>query len=263
MIVLDDLETWEKRLIGFLEDNKAIIFGYLAERSDIERKNTDLMFRYGIRRVENRFKQEWEEILSKVNMLIADSLIIGFHCSRLTEREIDSILRNGLEVLDETLLIKRIERLRKENLISDRCARELLNNNDVDECNRKGKLWFFHCKAALKDQGGLYRLFRRWGVEALYRKHEKDSMCNEELKRIGLPCIVLGLLSPQDVDNHNFETLAEGMIEIWKESYKDKPAIQNLETAVERRVNVFRVISIKDPLFYELTDFRNWTKTIE
>lgn len=68
----------------------------------------------------------------------------------------------------------------------------------------------------------------------------------------------LGLLSPRDIDDT--KTLAERMIIFWKESFKSDPTSQDTSTYVRKNVEVFKVITIHDPSFSELTEFNKWRK---
>ncbi len=258
-IILDCMDTWKDILLNFLTNNRTTIFGYIDEELNIDRRaEEDVMLR--IDRPENRFQSAWENVLSEFNQLIENSTVVGFHCTRLTEFEITSILQNGLDVLNKNRFIKRINRLKEKNLITDQIFEELLNNNNIDDSDRNGMLWFFHCISTLKDEQGLYRLFKRWGGESLYRQHEGESICNKVLQNIGIPCIVLGLISPQDIDKR--KTLAERMINFWKESFKSDLTGQETDTSVRKKIEIFKVIPIHDPLFAELTEFRSWRKKI-
>jgi len=258
MIILDEMETYGKILLNFLEKNKTTIFKYIDEELSIDlRAEKDVMLR--IDRPKNKFQSDWQHVLSKFNKFIKNSTVIGFHCTRLTDFEITSVQQDGLDILNKNLFIKRIKKLKEEELITDPIFEELLNNN-VEDSNRNGMLWFFHCISTLKNESALYRLFKRWGGESLYWKHEGESTCNEVLQKIGTPCIVLGLLSPQDIDNTR--TLAERMINFWKESFISSPTNQDTDTSVRKKIKVFKIISIQDHSFSELTEFYKWRKKI-
>ncbi len=259
MIILDDMETWGGLLLDLLKKNRSTIFGYFDEEFNIDKQaEKDVMLR--INRPKNRFQSDWQNVLSVFNESIKHSIVIGFHCTRLTDFEITSIQQDELDLLNKDRFIKRIKKLKEENLITKPIFEELLNNNNVDDSNRNGMLWFFHCISTLKDESGLYRLFRRWGGESLYCKHEGESGCNEVLQKIGIPCIVLGLLSSQDIEST--KTLTERMINFWKESFTIDPTSRDIDTSVSKKVDVFKVISIQDPLFLELTEFSQWSKKI-
>lgn len=258
-IIIDSMSTWDDTLVEFLANNKMTIFGYIDEELNIDRlAEEDVMFR--IDRPENRFQAAWKNVLFVFNQLIENYTVVGFHCARLTECEITSILKNGLDTLNKNRFIERINKLKENNLITDQIYENLLNNNNIDDSRRKGMLWFFHCISTLKYEYGLYKLFKHWGGESLYRKHEGESKCNEALKNIGIPCIVLGSLSPQDIDKS--ESCAERMINLWKNSVNNAPISQGRSTSVRKRIEVFKVITIHDFLFSELTEFRSWRNKI-
>lgn len=71
------MKTWGKILLDFLKNNRSTIFGYINEELNIDnRAEKDVMLR--IERPENRFKSDWENLLSEFNQFIENSAVIGF-----------------------------------------------------------------------------------------------------------------------------------------------------------------------------------------
>ena len=259
MIVLDDIETWDECFIAHLKNNKATIFSYINEELSIDSRAIEY-YALRIDRPKNKFQSDWETVISLSNQIISSSKIIGFHCTRLTKLEIDSIRENGLDILNTELFMNRISQLKETNQITETIFEVLLNNNCVDDENRRGRLWFVHNRMTLTNEMGFYRLFKRWGGESLYWQHEGESMCNSVLKSIGIPCIVLGLLTPQDIER--FMTFGERMIQFWRDSFNSNPYSHDTDTPAKRKIEVFKIITIHDPLFNQLTGFKKWKKKI-
>jgi hypothetical protein len=58
-------------------------------------------------------------------------------------------------------------------------------------------IWFVNSRLLLSDYLGVFRLFRSWGGESLYRSHERHPKTGPLLRRIGVPCIVVAALPIQ------------------------------------------------------------------
>jgi len=113
-----------------------------------------------------------------------------------------------------------------------------------------GTVCFCHCVSTLKDEWGLYRLFRSWGGEALYCHHEEDSPARDELRRIGTPCIVVGSLQRPDIST--ITSFEERIIRVWLARNDPGAHSQDFDTVVKgRSVPVLDVIVHRDVLFGE------------
>src|SRR5690606_10870124 len=98
----------------------------------------------------------------------------GWHCTRLTDREIDGILQHGMQMPNADMLSGRIAALVSSNDFSLELAESLQEENEADEANRAGMLHFIFYMPNKIDEGGIGRFFRHWGGEALYNCHEDD-----------------------------------------------------------------------------------------
>ena len=68
--------------------------------------------------------------------------IKGWHCTRLTNLEADDILCNGMQLPDAAMLARRIDALTEANVVARDVARRLKSENQADENNRAGMVWF-------------------------------------------------------------------------------------------------------------------------
>lgn len=66
----------------------------------------------------------------------------AWHCTRLTDREIDAILNDGMQLPDETILHARIDALVSECAISSEVAALFKGRNQADEKYRKDRIWW-------------------------------------------------------------------------------------------------------------------------
>jgi hypothetical protein len=98
----------------------------------------------------------------------------GYHCTRLTQQELDHILANGMQLPHRAMLCRRILRIQDDGLIDAGTAEKLQANNQADATNRAGMIWFCFFPPHIGGQNGIDRLVRFWGGEALYGLHDQD-----------------------------------------------------------------------------------------
>ncbi len=116
--------------------------------------------------------------------------LIGYHCTKLTREEIESVRNDGLLLQNAISLNRRIDRLQSAGAINAKVATCLKQNNQADDPYRAKMLWFCFFEPYIAGQGGIERLFRSWGGEALYNSHERDPVTGSTLLSIGTPCVV-------------------------------------------------------------------------
>ena len=91
---------------------------------------------------------------------------------------------------DLQVLQDRIRRMQVDNLLEDEIAERLIEENQADDSNRKGMIWFCFFEPRIAGQSGIERFFRCWGGEALYNSHEDDRQTGRALRLIGRPCLI-------------------------------------------------------------------------
>jgi len=116
--------------------------------------------------------------------------IRGWHCTRLTDAEINEIQRNGMQLPNAAMLTRRIKSLVEECQLDSDSAQQLIAKNQADDANRANMLSFCFFTPGRAGEGGIGRFFRYWGGEALYNSHQDDPVMSSVIGRIGTPCIV-------------------------------------------------------------------------
>ena len=139
---------------------------------------------------ENPFLKEREDILEKINILLQPEQLVGWHCTKLTNSEINKIQRLGMCLPSLELLEERISNLINEGVISPEVGEKLKVNNWANEKHRKGMIWFCFFHPKLAGQSGIEDFFQYWGGEALYRLHQNNSETDSVLMSIGTPCLI-------------------------------------------------------------------------
>jgi len=138
----------------------------------------------------NRFSEDRKRVIERVTEMAAPLELSGFHCTRLCVDEIDVIRKGGMIPSSAEFLARRIAARAAAGDISDMLAARLTAENTAADTYRTNMIWLVNGASILRDQSGLYRLFRYWGGEALYCLHERDEEVAPILRRLGQPCIV-------------------------------------------------------------------------
>jgi hypothetical protein len=116
--------------------------------------------------------------------------VIGWHCTRLTDREIAAIGVSGMSLPDAAMLIRRINAAIEEGLLTTAVGERLKAKNQAHESNRAGVVWFCFFPPHLAGEGGIGDLLRFWGGEALYNSHDRHPETAAVLRSVGTPSIV-------------------------------------------------------------------------
>jgi hypothetical protein len=116
--------------------------------------------------------------------------IAGWHCTRLTDAEIDDIMRNGMRLPDAAMLARRIDALVEAGQLAHDIAQRLKVENQASDENRAGMVCFCFFQPRLAGESGIERFFRHWGGEALHNSHEDDPVTSPAISCIGTPSLV-------------------------------------------------------------------------
>jgi hypothetical protein len=116
--------------------------------------------------------------------------IRGWHCTRLTDYEIDEIQTNGMLLPNAAMLTRRINALVKAGQLASAIAQQLIAKNQADDPNRADKLWFYFYPPRRAGEKGVGRFFRHWGGEGLYNLHEDDPVTSPAIRCIGTSCVI-------------------------------------------------------------------------
>ncbi|MFM0085015.1 hypothetical protein P0D72_40120 [Paraburkholderia sediminicola] len=92
---------------------------------------------------------------------VADSLtpysITGWHCTRLTDDEIEQILESDMELPEGTMLRRRVDAIVTSGQLPRDVGERLAAANQADESNRSGRLWFIFFPPRRAGEGGIGR----------------------------------------------------------------------------------------------------------
>ena len=132
-------------------------------------------------------------------------------------------------------------------------------HNQLD--SRTGKIHFCASKTTLRDGHAVYRLFRSWGGEALYRGHEQDPDLAHVISRIGVPCIVVSAIPFVRISQCVRQLSEDFLMFLVSEELR----LTDLSLAVDIRTEenlcpseILDIIEFSEPAFEELTSKSSW-----
>jgi hypothetical protein len=256
-MVLDDESTWPRDVVRFIDRRRDLFDDW--EGPTAEARIRDIS--PGDHSNGPRFsaRQYDEAVLALRRILQPYTLQSGYHCTRLTDAEIDTILRNGMALQNAASLRRRVQALQGAGLIDADSAAEFEKSNSADDANRAGMIWFCFFPPRIAGESGIGSLLRNWGGEALYRWHPKGER-RALLQRIGTPCIVVADVPIADLNENS--SLSTRFVrryfknrggdireEVDHEGYARSPL--SAET-------IRRIVRFPDPEFLRLTGCDTW-----
>ncbi|WP_428742347.1 hypothetical protein [Tenacibaculum sp.] len=252
-IILDNINSWPNEVLEIIKTNENSIKGFFQEEYRINKlAREDLSIQFN--RPKNIHQDSWRTAIEKVENILKEHLIIGIHATNLLKDEIEDIIENGLKPLSKEFSQQRIERVYKKGLISKELKNQLTNKKELVANNRKGKIFVFHCLTTLKDEWGLNKLLGFWGGEAMYT-YLKNT---EELKKIGIPCIVFTSIKIKELDI--YPKLSKRMMSYY---FNNNYYPHDTDSIIEKKLNVLKVIKRDEKLFEDLTQIQNWSKQLK
>ncbi|MFJ7352741.1 hypothetical protein ACIQWS_01100 [Phyllobacterium sp. NPDC097923] len=190
--------------------------------------------------------------------------ITGWHCTRLTDVEIDHILRCGMQLPDAAMLDRRIDALEATGQITDDVSRRLKVRNQSSDPNRAGRVWFCFFPPRIAGEHGIERFFRHWGGEALYNLHEDDPITSPAISGVGTPCIVEADVPVVSLEVHGGLSFKIAHRFLASRGFKIQNPIKH-EDRIKRPLaaeSIRRIVRFPDAEFCTLTGCSEWSVPI-
>jgi hypothetical protein len=258
-ILIDDEATWPATLVETLEAALPDLRRFEEIRREHDaRIKVDVMFR--LSSSANPFSSDERARHIRLCYRIGGRDIVGFHCTRLHSNDLVSIQTIGLQPLNPALQRSRIDYLVSSGAMSPAVAARLKENNDSRESSRAGEISFIFTRALLRDESGVGRLFRSWGGEALYRRHEGDKETGPILRAIGLPYLVQVFIPVSNVKviGDIGERMLCGFLERRGIDAENRGETEGCVRAVVRAERITAIHRLGDKAFAELTQCATW-----
>jgi hypothetical protein len=233
--------TWPDDLLAYLEANHDLFLSWETHDGSVSGNQYDNALR-GLRAVLDRHS------------------LHGYHCTRLTPREMAYILANGMQLPNATVLEARIRALQGDGVIDMSAAEHLIATNQAREANRANRIWFCFFPPRSAGQRGIGSLLGYWGGEALYNSHERDPITRPILAKIGTPCLVEADVPIASRPGPSFlDMKAARQFLIWR-GYQTVEPVEHEDRATQpiSAGNIRRIIQFPEPDFVTLTGCDDW-----
>jgi hypothetical protein len=145
---------------------------------------------------------DYDRAVYKLQDILQQFELVGWHCTRLTETEMVVIKADGMQLPDVAMLHRKLDALVDSGVISTVLASSFRATNQAHEKSRAGMVWFCFYPPRLAGESGINRFFRNWGGEALYNSHEDDPETCTVLRGIGTPCLVEAVVPISSLEPH-------------------------------------------------------------
>lgn len=194
-VEIEDTATWPRRLYKTAMASRDVLVAYHLEMKRIDRLCEDDVF-LRVNPPTNPHAAAYSTLITELESLLAGCSIVGYHCTRLTQNELQDIRQNGLQLLSPALLESRLRSAYHQGLLTPKQYEYLTTHPQIrsnlanENGNRTGMTFFCPNRSTLADPPSVYRLFRSWGGEAFYCGLEGDSFVSMTIRSIGKPCLV-------------------------------------------------------------------------
>lgn len=243
-IIISNTSTWPAEVHDFLKGNLKKFEGW--ECSCHTQANSS----------------EYDSLVQEFREILRSYSLIGYHCTKLTRDEIESIRINGMSLQNADSLNARIDRLLHNKLVSHEVAQFLKDTNQANEGGRMAMLWFCFFEPFFAGEDGIGRFFRSWGGEALYNSHERNSITGAALRGIGTPCIIKANIPISSMKDSKFPDGAMVRVLLSKLDHCIRIPIKHVGYSTQNIAphNIIDIIEYPSETFAELTKHKGWER---
>jgi len=257
----DDETTWPTDLTDLLAENLEELKAYHKFERDLERRYAKGDWKARYHPPANPSQVTRMRVLEEANALVDGASVVGYHCTRLVDHEVDAILTGGMKPLSAELVQEKISALVASGLVPADVGSLLLTENATCHSEhygrRLGMSWFVFARPTLREENGVIRLLSQWGGEATYLLHEQTPDVIERLRKLGTPCIVEAAITVRDIQT--FCTVGERLVCHYLAKRRVRGENPDWEGYVEVPTpRVRRIIRRGDGVFERLTNCQRW-----
>jgi hypothetical protein len=124
-VEIEAMESWPPGFRQEVVRNRDLILSYQRERQRIDQLcQDDVSLRPDP--PNNEYKDEYNELVERLDESLTQHRIVGYHCTRLTPGEVTRIKSNGLRLLSPELVQQRLDQCVTDGHMSPN-QREYLN----------------------------------------------------------------------------------------------------------------------------------------
>lgn len=225
--------TWPAEVINFLDGTVAILDDWHGDQCFAT-------------------PYEYDDIIRRLYALLEPHDILAWHNTRLTAREADAILANGMFLPSVDALLQRIDAAQAEGAFSSAIADGFKGRHQADSPTRAGRIWFLFTRP--HNDTGIEDFLRFWGGESLYAAIDRDPTLGPVLRSVGIPSVVEAAIPiALFPDSLGFESHIARQFSAWRagHSYDGLPH-DRVRVALPREC-IRRIVTFPSAEFSELT----------
>lgn len=265
-VEIEAVETWPPAFLSAAAENRTLILAYHREKSRISRLcEDDIAAR--IDPPANPYKAEYGELVERLESVLMEHRIVGFHCTRLTPEEIADIKVRGLEILSASLVKRRLDQAHAHGHLTLEQYAYLRESGHISAAlnnehgHRTGKIWLCPNRSTLRESGGVYRLFRSWGGETMYLGHDNDANIAQAMSATGSPCIVKCAIPFSQAGQFYINYAERFLSQLISDEieYPEPPPDFDLYTEADVPASgILKIVEFSNPEFELLTGTSTW-----
>lgn len=265
-MILSDRRTWPADLVEFLDSHFDSLSDYVAREQETMHAYLNQSEGYVPMALmpSNPFRDLYYKVVQESTQIASSQMLRGWHCTRVTDSEAEYIAENGMLLLSNELVAKKVELLRNQRLISDTTAKFIIEPSIADDECRTQMIWFCFFEPRLAWQSGIERFFRFWGGEAIYAPQHSTPVL-EELGKIGRPCLIEVDVPISSLATNSF--LGEKIVRNYLRSHGindgEDEKHEDRSTVPLAAQNIIRFIFHGEQLFDDLTGCGKWEPPLE
>jgi hypothetical protein len=268
-IEIEAESTWPEEFLSEARKHRSLLIDYQREYERID----DLVRDDVMARTfppPNRHKPDYSALASRLEVVLMPHRLVGYHCTRLTPREIARIRAGGMRTLSARLVHEKIaECVSDGHLTPDQG--DFLRRHEFQIAalsdrrgGRTGVTYFCANRSTLSLAGGVHNLFRYWGGEATRGSPAGHPDILREIAHIGTPCIVkcaIPFVDARSVCENYAERLLSQFV-VAEVEHPSPSTVINFHTEVDLAGgNVLKVIAFADAEFEDLTGYSGWAES--
>ncbi len=154
---LDQEETWPAPLLEYLSIQSKMFENHAhheIERFKADRDQEGEYIPWALRPT-NPIADDFYRSTQIVRELVQPAALRGWHCTRLTEHEVQFIQRHGMQLPNLEVLTQRIRRLHADGVIDNGIAEQLIARNQASDSNREDRLFFCFLEPGTAGHSGI------------------------------------------------------------------------------------------------------------
>ena len=189
-IIVDKPKTYPKFVFDTIKENETLIKSYYEEQKiiDIRNKKENYYPTINPNKYLHKLNNVCEDLAAE--LVYQEYSVIGFHCTRLVEEEMQDIKNNGFKLFDKEKHCQKLNILSKYGFTEEE-INQLKKFSYVENGHRKNKIYVSFSTSTINFDYGLNNFLNVWGGEITFWNSDIPKEILEKLKKVGYLCLII------------------------------------------------------------------------